>query len=310
VLHRDIKPGNVIVGKHGETLVVDWGLAKPLGRVEPGSEAGERTLVPASASGSAQTLPGSAVGTPAYMSPEQAAGDLRALGPRSDVYSLGATLYTLLSGARPFDGDDVGAVLRRVQAGEFPPPRKVDPTIDRALEAVCLKAMAREPGDRYPTPRALAEDVERWAADEPVAAFREPFTRRARRWGRRNRTAVAAATVALVAGVVGLSALAAVQSKSNRALKKANDAKTEALKAETKAKRATEEALATSEESRKQAAAVSTFLVEAFRSPDPAQDGRTIKVADVLDRAAGKLDKARYQRSCHEVPSGSATRLN
>jgi serine/threonine protein kinase len=116
------------------------------------------------------------------MSPEQAAGALDRLGPCSDVYSLGATLYSLLTGRRPFDGDDVGAVLRRVQAGEFPPPRLVDPTLDRALEAVCLKAMALRPEDRYPTPRALAEDVEQWAADEPVSAWREPLSRRSRRW--------------------------------------------------------------------------------------------------------------------------------
>src|SRR6202034_3740616 len=98
VLHRDIKPGNIIVGKYGETLVVDWGLAKPMGRVEPGLEGGERTLVPSSASGSADTLPGSALGTPAYMSPEQARGELDRLGPRSEVYSLGATLYCVLLG--------------------------------------------------------------------------------------------------------------------------------------------------------------------------------------------------------------------
>ena len=86
VLHRDIKPGNIIVGKHGETLVVDWGLAKPLGRVEPGSTPASGRSCPPSASGSAETLPGSALGTPAYMSPEQAGGDLDRLGPRSDVY--------------------------------------------------------------------------------------------------------------------------------------------------------------------------------------------------------------------------------
>src|SRR5262249_7150211 len=122
VLHRDLKPGNVIVGRHGETLVVHWGLAKALGRVEPGDDSGARTLVPAPASGSAETLPGSALGTPSYMSPEQAEGDLERLGPRSDVYSLGATLYYLLTGRPPAEGD-IGEVLRAVQRGEFPSPR-------------------------------------------------------------------------------------------------------------------------------------------------------------------------------------------
>ena len=198
VLHRDLKPGNVIVGKHGETLVVDWGLAKPMGHAEVGSPSDERTLMPSSSSGSAETLPGSAIGTPAYMSPEQAVGDLERLGPRSDVYSLGATLYCLLTGKAPFEGTDLGAILRDVQKGAFPPPRQVDPSIDRALEAVCLKAMATKPEDRHATARALADDVERWAADEPVSAWREPSSVRARRWMRRNRTAVTAASAAVL----------------------------------------------------------------------------------------------------------------
>ena len=145
----------MIVGRYGETLVVDWGLAKPMGRAEPAAGSDEQALVLSSSSGSAETLPGSALGTPAYMSPEQASGDLDRLGPRSDVYSLGATLYCVLTGRPPFGGD-VFDILRRVKDGDLAPPRAFDPSIDRALEAVCLKAMAREPEGRYLTPRALA----------------------------------------------------------------------------------------------------------------------------------------------------------
>ncbi len=221
VLHRDIKPGNIIVGKHGETLVVDWGLAKPLSRAEPGADPGERTLMPSSASGSAETLPGSAMGTPAYMSPEQATGDLDRHGPLSDVYSLGATLYCLLTGKAPFDGD-LGEMLRKVARGDFSPPRQVDPSIDPALEAVCTKAMATNPHDRFASCRALAEDLERWMADEPVTAWREPFVRRARRWARRHRTQVAAAAIMVLAALGGTAAVLAVQTRANEALKAAN----------------------------------------------------------------------------------------
>ncbi len=211
VIHRDIKPANIILGKHGETLVVDWGLAKAVGRADP--SVGEQTIAPSS-SGSSETLPGSALGTPAYMSPESAAGGAATLGARSDVYSLGGTLYCLLTGRPPLEGENIGEVLRRVQAGDFRPPRQLDPTLDRALEAVCKKAMAHRPADRYASPTALAEDVERWMADEPLSAWREPLSRRARRWARRNRTAVAMAAAALVAGVIGLSAVLVVQTRA------------------------------------------------------------------------------------------------
>ena len=153
VLHRDIKPANIIVGKHGETLVVDWGLAKPLGRVEPGQGSGERTLVLSSASGSAETLPGSALGTPAYMSPEQARGELDRLGPRSDVYSLGATLYCLLTGRPPFEGQDLGEVLRKVQRGDFPRPGR---STRRSTRRWRRSASRRwRPIPRIATPRAV-----------------------------------------------------------------------------------------------------------------------------------------------------------
>ncbi len=135
VLHRDVKPGNIIVGKHGETLVVDWGLAKSVGRAGSNVPQSERTLIPTAGSGSFETLPGSAMGTPAFMSPEQAHGDHSRLGPRSDVYSLGATLFALLAGSPPFDaepGAAVAAMLDAVWRGEFLRPRSVNRSIDRA----------------------------------------------------------------------------------------------------------------------------------------------------------------------------------
>ena len=213
VLHRDIKPGNIIIGKYGETLVVDWGLAKPTGRSDP--YMGERTLMPSSASGSVETLPGSALGTPAYMSPEQAAGELDRLGPASDVYCLGATLYCLLTGKAPFEGDDIGALLRAVQKGDFLPPRRLDPRIDRALEAVCKKAMALKPQDRYASAKALADDVERWLADEPVTAWREPWTVRTRRWLGRHRSAMGGLAIATPVAIVSLSTIIAHERMTN-----------------------------------------------------------------------------------------------
>jgi serine/threonine protein kinase len=135
VLHRDLKPGNVMLGKYGETLVVDWGLAKPVGRVElPRGKSDELTLQPGSASGCTPTQMGSAIGTPAYMSPEQAAGRLHELSQTSDVYSLGAMLYTVLTGCPPFESDTtIDDVLRRVQQGDFPSPRQRARAVPRAI---------------------------------------------------------------------------------------------------------------------------------------------------------------------------------
>ena len=128
---------------------------------------GEETLTPASGLGAEATEAGSVVGTPAYLSPEQAAGALDELGPAADIFSLGATLYEVLTGQAPYTGGKAVA-LGNARRWEFAPPRRVKSEVPAALEAVCLKAMARRPEDRYASPRLLADDVEHWLADEAV----------------------------------------------------------------------------------------------------------------------------------------------
>ncbi len=205
VLHRDLKPGNIMLGQYGETLVVDWGLAKSVDRPESIAESVEGPLKPTSISGSAATMMGAAIGTPQYMSPEQAAGRLDLLGPASDVYSLGATLYCLLTNRPPIEGENVETILSNVQRGEFQPPRAVNDQIAKPLEAICLKAMAMKPANRYITCKALADDVEHWMADEPVSAFREGWSARAARWARKHKTQVVGSVGLLAATVVVLA---------------------------------------------------------------------------------------------------------
>jgi serine/threonine protein kinase len=133
------------------------------------------------------------------MSPEQAAGRLDLLEPASDVYCLGATLYALLTGRAPVEGADPGELLQRVRKSDWSRPRQVKQEVPAALEAICLKAMARTPEDRYASALDLAGDVEHWLADEPVTAYPEPLRLRTGRWVRRNRTLTASAATALLA---------------------------------------------------------------------------------------------------------------
>lgn len=209
VLHRDLKPANVMLGKFGETLVVDWGLAKA-GLQGPKREVGpldveDRMVRPSSGSCAEKTQAGRTLGTPAFMSPEQAAGRLTELGPASDIYSLGSTFYELLTGERPFKGSEEIDVLALVRRGEFVRPDVAKSDIPAALSAICVQAMALNPADRYASALDLAADVERWLADEPVTAYPEPWHVRASRWARRHRTALVASVVFLVSAVIALS---------------------------------------------------------------------------------------------------------
>jgi eukaryotic-like serine/threonine-protein kinase len=163
VIHRDLKPENIMLGRFGQTLVVDWGLAKRL--VDNPDEPTETSTPPNTLLDTSITQPGSLIGTPRYMSPEQAAGNLEHVTASSDIYSLGAILYYVLVGHDAFPDGDVADVLGRVNRGIFPAPRRMRRTIDPALEVICMKAMSLHPRDRHATALDLANELETWLAD-------------------------------------------------------------------------------------------------------------------------------------------------
>ena len=190
VIHRDLKPANVLVGGFGETVVIDWGLAKDLSAPADPAMSLEMRIKPAE-----ETLSGSVVGTPAYMPPEQARGE--SVDHRADVYALGALLYKVLVGAPPYAGSSSNEVVQKVLDG---PPVAVDerePGAPADLVAIVKKAMAREPGDRYPTAAELAADLKRFETGQLVAAHH--YTRRQLivRWLERHRVALSIAAIAL-----------------------------------------------------------------------------------------------------------------
>jgi serine/threonine-protein kinase len=203
VLHRDLKPHNVALGDYGEVLVLDWGLAKQLGKAEDAT-----SLLPVSVGQSEdreETRQGQVLGTPEYMAPEQAEGRLDLLDKRSDVYGLGAILYAVLTGEPPFGGGDTPEVLQRVVQEPPVPPRQRVASTPAALQAVCLKALAKERGSRYDSAGELAGEVEHFLADEPVAAYREPWRVRLGRWARHHRPLMAAAAALLLTATVALA---------------------------------------------------------------------------------------------------------
>ncbi|BBO32005.1 serine/threonine-protein kinase [Lacipirellula parvula] len=215
VIHRDLKPSNIMVGKYGETLVVDWGLAKVIGSDEDVALTTRMVRQPVSEGGATSTQVGMTIGTPAYMSPEQAAGRNDELGPPTDIYSLGATLYHMLTGRLPHaDDEDPGVMIAKAEHGRVIPVLSQAPWLPRPLASICMKALDTTPERRYVSARALSDDIERWLGDEPVRAHRDRLSERLYRWSRHNRTLVVSlfvgylvATVAIIIGSVGWSYL-------------------------------------------------------------------------------------------------------
>ena len=219
IIHRDLKPANVLVGKFGETVVIDWGLAKDLAEVELPGE-------PAVSPGEGLTIQGAVMGTPSYMPPEQASG--APVDERADVYAIGAMLYHLLAARPPYHGQPWPGVLLAIVEG---PPRPIEefaPQLSDELAAIVHKAMARDPAARYRTAEALADDLERYQAGQVVAAHTYSAAQLLRRYWRRNRSAlsVAAAALALVALVAVVAFL-----RTDRARQYAEQQHSEAVEA-------------------------------------------------------------------------------
>lgn len=243
VVHRDLKPGNILIGDHGETLVIDWGLAKAIGELEPPPSAAAVELpppvskppsapVPPSGAGPGsrpvqaplppddlKTVVGSVFGTPGFMSPEQARGEQ--LDMRGDVYALGATLYHVLSGRPPHVGRSATEVIDRVRVEPPPPLSQVCPGAPVELAAIVEKAMAFDIDARYPEAAELAGDLRRFLAGQLVAAHRYTFWQRVRRAARTHRAAflVAGASLLVVSALAAVSILRIVaeRDQANRA---------------------------------------------------------------------------------------------
>ncbi|HUQ05678.1 MAG TPA: WD40 repeat domain-containing serine/threonine protein kinase [Kofleriaceae bacterium] len=201
IIHRDLKPSNILVGDLGETVVIDWGLAKELGeRDVPSTSVSDGAT--ASGSGDALTVAGRTMGTPAYMPPEQARGG--DVDERADVYALGAVLYHLLTGKPPYsDAKGVNELLERLRAGPPPALATLVPEAPRDLVTIVEKAMARAPGARYPRARELAADLRRFEAGQLVGAHAYSTREILGRWVRRHRGVVAVIVIAAVLAAIG-----------------------------------------------------------------------------------------------------------
>jgi len=231
VLHRDLKGQNVVLGDYGEVIVLDWGLACIVGTAEVDDD-----QLPVSGSGvSEQTNAGQVIGTPAYMSPEQALGQPEKMNAQTDVFGLGGILYEILTGQAPFKGPTVLETLEKAKACNPASPRLIWADAPKPLEAICLRALSKDQAERYDSAIEFADDLRRWQADESVSAYQDSLSVRISRWARRHRTMVVTAAALSVMAIVGLSAstilisqeqvrTAAAQTRAEANLAKAREA--------------------------------------------------------------------------------------
>lgn len=308
VLHRDLKPSNVMVGRFGETLVIDWGLARlPQTEQQPiAEELAADPLKLRSGKSSSGTMHGSVLGTLGFAAPEQLNGQLEVVSVCSDIYSLGAILFQIMTGTTTVrvNGRSHIEVVKDVSQGRIPSPASLVSGLPKSLTAICMKALETQPADRYATVRDFVEELERWKADQPVRARRENMLERLGRLGRKHRGAAVSGTLALAAvAVVSTIALvdvnrqrqlasnAAMEEKKQRlAAELAQDAALDSAEAERAAKKE-----ATELASRKQK--VVEAFVAAFQTPNITDfvgqedfNSAEMTAVQVLEQALDNLD--------------------
>jgi eukaryotic-like serine/threonine-protein kinase len=315
VIHRDVKPSNILVDARGNAWITDFGLAQIDSRTE-------------------MTLTGDVMGTLPYMSPEQATGQRQLLDHRTDVYSLGAMLYELVTLERPFEGAHRAAILHQIAHEEPARPRVRGRAIPAELECIILKALEKAPTDRYASAGAMADDLRRFVDERPIQARRSSLVQRAVKWSRRHTTAVAAATLVLLIGLMAATGLLWRENAWTKAnLKLAEDANHEqarltqiaqlAAKRESdqarlaeKAREQAEQEKRHAEEEKRIADAVRNFLQnELRRQADSYVQADSLRMAsggfqvrenptikELLDRAAAELTPEKIERRFPGLP--------
>lgn len=215
VIHRDIKPSNIMVGTFGETFLLDWGLAKVISPVDIHTHKNQNANTPYSNQAESQSLsselttestrPGSPIGTPEFASPEQIQGKIQEQGCRSDVYSLGATLYCLLVGKRPVDAENLVDLASADAIRNIVPPRHCDAKVPSDLDAICMKAVAFDANDRFQSVSELSNELERYVADEPIQTQSESWPTFVRRWLKNNPRKAYSIASGLAVGLLALA---------------------------------------------------------------------------------------------------------